>query len=489
MPTVKINSETRIGIFMLVLAQGVTGCSQDDHSTVALARISAFSTYSASLGTTIHVAGDYPMDAVYAFNFRGSYTREDGTASAVTSARLSAQRVSPSLLDMDLSPFSHPFDKQQQPGVFKGTVELEATMANGAMLAGEPFDIEFEIEPSIVVREFAPVVCNMPVAQRLLAGGSYQLTVEFLGFNPTQVDYEFHAPGFHGGVQRLTHHSIQEKIDIVGPDDGLIALPSVSDDVSGYSLSVIITAFGADGSKVVSEFTGTVHRVIEVVPGDVLRIGSCDDFAELGCTSDGEASVKVPPELIRTKSYAVDWNQMPGLREESPLATLPGYSDGIIPTFYDPNQDRLVWMAPGSAGLDDRLLQDEISCAMTSEDRNFPVPGVDPMVKPTSPSSWAGTDQIHKRCSEYDPIVSARNSLGMELYSQREQTEDQAALLYVQAVQLIRRLDILRHDACGNASLIGTVDFTDWFWTPQWVSAPSCSNAAQVPPSTCEVRH
>lgn len=308
-------------VFALALGlAGLPACAANidtsDTPERAAPQLGALSTYRASLGDVVRAVGaDIPEDADHFLRFAGTFDGSD-TVSETVDLREPVTRVDSGLVEWErFGPYELPFTRLgARTGVFHGTVILESELDDGTLLTSEPLPIEFEVAPSLVVRDFQPTMANCARAATVAIGEiPYRLDVEAVGITPVQFNYIFATPTIDGTEPIVERHLVSGAMDSLG-DRGDFVLPPVPQGRQFYSLIVGIEATDASGQTVSNAFAVEVHRPIELYYNGNVEIAEILPAQPVsacipGGSSGRDVSYDETVSETRMRGYDIGWNQ------------------------------------------------------------------------------------------------------------------------------------------------------------------------------------
>lgn len=471
------------------------------------ARIRAFSTSAASLGTVIDAYGEGlpdPSDGQLALIFEGVFRRDDGATEDVA-LEVPTRRVDGGTLRWDgFGPYSVPFTRTgDRLGELDGTVRVRWVTAEGETVdAAATTPVRLRVLPSIVVRSFQPraASCAEPVL-RALGGVPYVLEVEAVGFEPSRYTYTFTVPSL-GVADSIRHVGVGPR-DRVG-DDGSILLPEVPDGSRAYGLIVSVQARGADGTEHQTLFALGVHRPMEVYYDGHVDVAELHAPAPVsGCIPGGVTGRVVEytesESETRSRSYAVDWNDAwlsshtRTHSESSTSTTSQSNTVGMSTT----DGSSFNWQVGGEGGgtfgigglvevglkTSGHVGGESFQSSTRSNSQTLTVGRSE-----TTTDTESVTDEVSGSTGEeFRWQVSSTDQLARGLSA--SVVAGTHGVFYRQTVRLRRRASLLTFNLCGRARVVGDVELQDWTWAPDLGVSSTCPPLprSNLPPPQCVI--
>lgn len=471
------------------------------------AHVVALSTYDASVGTLIEAYGynfPTPGDGQVGLHFLGSFETPDGQIIPVD-LTAPARRVNGSTLRWtNFGPFYNPFNPDGGIGTFHGTVGAQVTLPDGSTVDDpDPTEIDFDIAPSVVVREFQPTSanCNGGVL-RAIGGATYRVGVETLGFDPVSITYTLSAPAL-GMPPVSVRHLPTGRYDLVG-EFGDFTVPPVPDDLPAYGAVMSIQAKDEDGAIRQSVFGLTVHRPIEVYyNGNVEVAEVLAPVPVSGCIPGGlngrDVAYSETQSEVRSRNYAVSWNETwlnshtvaAGSQETIGLSESNGV--GFSTTDGQTFRWSLGTEVGGEFGLDGLVSIGVKANSEVGGDRSRSVTnnasretGVNASTTTTETESFS-EQSGGGRAEAFAWTVSSAQSISTGFGG--HVIAGTFGVFYRQTIRLTRRAAVVAYNQCGYAKVVGDVDFTDWQWSPDLGLSNQCPPLppSNLPPAACYV--
>lgn len=348
----------------------VGGCASTDDSAKDKAttapHLLALTSYSASLGTPIDgIIANPPSGVVTKAElvFDGTFTHPDGRTENVSMSQEANRIEAGAVRWTSFGPFNNPFTSgEPDVGVYTGKVGIRFTSPDGTQTTDEePLQVRFEVKPSIVITELQPTSasCGKP-ALRLIGAMPYKLRAKAIGFNATNIDYQFTVPSIipdqdgkpafdvdkdgkaQTTVTRFSHAMVGNEDAIDGKKD-VLTLPPVPMDVPNYGVIMAVTAKDDQGHQVSTTFGMTAHRPLEVfydgrfqlsqiypaepvsacIPGG--QQGRSVDYSEAKTETRARTlSVTLSKSLVKTDEN--NWSTSDGKTVTHGTTTTDGYS-------------------------------------------------------------------------------------------------------------------------------------------------------------------
>jgi len=492
---------------------GLVGCAAnadpigESGDALVEPRLEALNTYSASVGDVIEALGaDIDEDAEHFLVWEGSFDAADGMSDPV-SLREPVRRVDGGMVEWTrFGPHAMPFSPRgARTGTFYGTVRLEADHTVGdetITLSSEPLDVVFDVEPSIIVREFQPITASCAQPATLALGEvPYRLGVEVIGIDPAQFTYTVATPQIDGREPLVERHLVEGRFDELG-GRGDFVLPAVPLDRQAYGLVVIIEATATDGRRVQTSFAVEVHRPIEVFYNGNVQIAEILPPQPVSaCMPGGESGRSVTYNETqvetRSRSYNVGWDESwrsthtvaEGSSETVGASTTNGVGYGVS------EGNSVTWQVGSEVsgtfslgeavklGVSGSVSRAETNSRTESQNRNR-TDGLSEST--TTTNTETNSEEIGGRTSEgFEWEVSSSESIargfGGTVIAQRY------GVFYRQAMRLVRRGALVTYNQCGAPEMVGEVDFVDWTWAADLAQADSCPPlpASNLPQAEC----
>jgi len=485
---------------------GLAGCATnvdpvgDTEDPLVEPRLEALNTYRASVGDVIEALGaDFAADADHYLVWEGSFDAADGMSDPV-SLREPVRRVDGGMVEWTrFGPHAMPFSPRgARVGTFYGTIRLEAEHAVGddtVTLSSDPLDVVFDVEPSIIVREFQPITgsCAQP-ATLALGEVPYRLGVEAIGIEPAQFSYTISTPQIDDIEPIVERHLVEGRFDEIGARGDLI-LPAVPADRQAYGLVVTIEATSADGQRVHTSFAVEVHRPIEVFYNGNVQIAEILPPQPVSaCMPGGESGRMVTYNETqvetRSRSYNVGWDESwrsthtvaEGSSDTVGASTTNGVGYGVSmgnSVTWQVGTEVSGTFSLGEAvklGVSGSVSRAETNSRTESTNRNR-TDGLSESTTTTNTES--NSEEIGGSSSEgFEWEVSSSESIargfGGTVIAQR------FGVFYRQAMRLVRRGALVTYNQCGAPEMVGEVDFVDWTWAADLAQAGECP---PLPPS------
>jgi hypothetical protein len=486
------------------------GCSGSeiavDPAPVETAHVAALSTYDASIGTLIEAYGTGfppPTEGKVSLVFRGTFTGQDGQRRPVELIADTRRVDSTTLRWTGFGPYQNPFAPTGDPlGSFEGTVAARIDRSDGIVAEDpSPSQIDFDVGPSVIVRELQPITasCNGGVL-RALGGAPYRLRVEALGFDPAAWDVSFTAPStdidpIH--LRTLARGPLAE----LGNRGDLI-LPDVPEGIPSYGAVVRISGRTTEGKVYETAFGLTVHRPIEVFYNGNIEVGEVlAPVPVSGCIPGGingrSAEYAESESETRSRSFDIGWNQ--SWLSEHTVATGSEQTIGLSESngvgFSTTDGESFNWSlggeVSGSFGLDKLVglgvkISGEIGgeTSRSSESSQNRESGVNQSTSTTESESISEANQ-REQSAGFAWQVSSSTEISRGFSG--EILPNSYGVFYRQTLRLVRRAAIVAYNQCGYAKVVGDLDFVDWAWSPDLGLGPSCPPlpASNLPPPSC----
>ena len=171
-----------------------------------------------------------------------------------------------------VGPFEHPFiqGSSSETGTFEGRVYAVNVTEDGKAVYGEGTAFNLEIEPSIAIELWEPVIadCGQP-ALRGLGGLAYIMRVRAVGFEPKSFRYVLGQT--NGEEIVLVERAAKGSVDVIGGPELPLMLNDIPDQLAFYATSWSVEAEDAEGRVYENILPFTVHRPIDHYTDPKLR--------------------------------------------------------------------------------------------------------------------------------------------------------------------------------------------------------------------------
>lgn len=503
---------TYIHIYPMLIGAALAGCGGElgvgpAEDSPAATEILALSTYAASLGTLIEVYGSAfpdPSQGTLELEFEGRFRRADGSEEAVSFSE-GARFVDPATARWTgFGPFRNPFSASEQIGTFVGEVRGRIRRPDGSRTESSPqLDIDFEVRPSLVVRDFQPVSasCSAPV-QRALGGAAYRIRVEAIGFVPAVYTYTLSTPSVAGG--RISLRQLGSgTLDTVG-QRGELVMPDVPEALPSYGAVLSIEARAASGESYGSVFGFEVHRPLEVFyNGNVQVAEVLAPTPVSGCIPGGESGRDVDygesQTETRSKGYNLNWNEswLSSRTVSVGSQQTIGLSEQNGVGFSTTDGESFNWSlgaeVTGSVSLFKMV---ELGVGFTASRGGDRSRSVSQSVNRTSGIDASTTT------TESDSVTDQNSIDHGEGFSWKASSSESVArgfggfvlpksygVFYRQTMRVLRRAAVVTYNQCGAASVVAELDFFDWAWSPDLALSNACPPlpVSNLPAAACYV--
>ena len=499
---------TRFSILPLIAALALPACASQIETPPPVEGVSlelyGLESYEASLGQAVRVYGQgFPLDGRYELIFDGEYRTTTGSARPVNNLAMRAIFRDAATLSWDsLGPYSNPFGVDE-PGSFFGTVQIHFQPYSDTAqdLYSESMTVDFEVRPSVIVREFQPVTANCQGGQvrRALAGLPYRLGVEVMGMNPETITYTLSVPEISLPTIRLRHIATAT-FDEAGEEQNLI-FPDVPDAMNSYLGVVTIETNGFDGSRVIGSFATKVHRPIEIYYNGNYEIAQRYTPEPVsGCTAGGEAGREVRysegTSLSLSRNFSTSfnsgWNNMRTFSEGSQETVGRNFSNGI--GFGTTDSVSWRWDAGGEIKGEVGLLGTGTSASArfgvandrgttTNRSQNS-MEGLSESQTTTESESYSNGESLSRGESLGD---SASSSSAISSDISGRVIAGTFGVWYRQATRIVRRGHLVAYNLCGEGEIVSDAELEDWLFAVDLALGNSCDNfpASNLPPAEC----
>lgn len=478
-----------------------------DAPPVAQAKVLALSSYAASVGTMIEAYGtDFPrnVDGQTQLRFVGNFRTASGANEPIDMA-IPVRRVDEGTLRWgNFGPYENPFSRSQEIGWFHGTVGARVVHRDGTVVdEASPAKVDFEVKPSIIVKEFQPVTatCDSGIL-RGIGGAAYRIEVEAIGFEAETFTYVLSAPALRMDPLRIRTIAKDNGSELGDRAD--LILPPVPSGVPSYGAIITVQAEGKNGEFVQSSFGLGVHRPLEIYYNGNIEVAEVLAPAPTsGCMPGGVVGVDVSyseaQSETRSRSFAVSWSEswLNSHTVSQGSSDTIGLSERNGVGFSTTNGQNFNWSlgseVSGSIGLD-KLVQMGVKVnaeagggtnqsATQSANREQGVNAATTTTETESVSqSQGGSAAEAFGWSVSSTEVISRGFGGFVI-------PGTFGVFYRQTLRLMRRAALVAYNQCGYANVVGEVDFTDWTWSPDLALGESCPPlpASNLPPAQCNI--
>lgn len=500
-------------IFGGVILGGLVGCGGEASVAPAdpgpvVGHVAALSTYEASLGTLVEAYGTQfpaPAEGQLSLVFRGEFRGADGETAKVELAAPVRRVDSTTLRWTGFGPYQNPFRPGAAPlGVLSGTVGVRLVTPDGAVHdEASPVPLTFTVAPSLQVEELQPTTasCNGGVL-RALGGAPYRLAIRAHGFTPTVYQVAFSAPNAKVRGFQIRTLAKGDRVTLGGRGD--LILPPVPDGVPSYGAILELSAQDEAGRVVRSVFGLTVHRPIEVYYNGNVEVGEVlAPVPVSGCIPGGlngrDAEYSEAESETRSRGYDVSWNQswLSQHTVEQGSGQTVGLSEtngvGFATTDGQSFSFSLGTEVGGTFGLSELVsLGVKANATATSE------------VNRSDERSANRSSGVNRESSttETESLSEANERGEGQGFSWEVNSSQQISrgfggriiagsygVFYRQTLRLVRRAAVVAYNQCGQAQVVGDVDFSDWTWSPDLALGPACPPLppSNLPPASCLV--
>lgn len=482
----------------------------------AAPQLGALSTYRASLGDVVRAVGaDIPEGADHFLRFEGTFDGADSVSETV-SLREPVRRVDSGLVEWErFGPYDLPFSRLgARTGMFHGTVALESELEDGTLLTSEPLTIEFEVAPSLIVRDFQPIMASCARPATVAIGEiPYRLDVEAIGISPVQYNYVFATPTLDGTEPMVERHLRTASTDSLG-DRGDFVLPAVPEGRQFYSLIVAIEATDASGQVVRNAFAVEVHRPIELYYNGNIEIAEILPAQPVSaCMPGGDNGREVTYDETqvetRMRAYEIGWNETwrasHSVSEGSSTTVGATVTNGI--GYGISNTNSVTWSvgseistevgASGTFGISQLIsvgVSGKVGTALSTErsETNSTTTSASAertegvsASRTTTNTETSTTEEGGGRSEGFQWSVSSSESIGRGFGGTI--IAGRFGVFYRQTMRLVRRAALVSYNLCGAPEVVGEVDFTDWAWAADLAQSDACPPlpASNLPEAVC----
>ena len=490
------------------VAVAIMGCAGDGGgygNSLIGPQILSLSTYSGKVGDSIQVVGTgFPSndEARVDLHWRGTYVH-GGTMENVNAVMLGDFTDANTVNIAYLGPFTVPFSRTgDQAGTFQGTITPVITYDDPSLgrKEGTPFDVRFEVEPSIIITNLQPIdaQCSRPV-RRLLGGFAYRIGVRAVGFRPTNFTYQFLGLP-NTGDRLLVRHPANGMTDQAGDSFAFVLDPVTSEDQRGYKTTLVVSSLDDRGVAHEIRVVLTVHRAFEAVydgSAKVAQIYAPVQVAHCQSGSLGGAAYNFTESQTetRTRQLTVSFDQSWAQMVQNSKAT--GHTETNGNRFDTSNSDTVGWTtntqtktqgetsigAIVKVALQAHYVQDKGFSGSSTQGRSV---GQDHSEQDTISESVTSGESyaLSRGNSEFFNVSSAdqkSSSITATIFA------GHFGVLYRQTTRLVRNVRLISYNLCGEPREAGTTNVMDWLWGSDVAQGIDCNPAppSQLPPARC----
>ena len=314
-----MNHVTALAVVALVAAGCALGGEDEGGGTLPGARIIALSQYSGMLGDPIDVYVTElptPDEGRLEICFEGRFDADAGGGCQVDTCYPLRRIDDTTVRWSHFGPYQEPFCGASDgvEGRFQGDVTLHLITPDGESLhQAQPLaDIDFEVQPSLVIADFQPLTssCSGPI-KRVIGGIPYMMQVNPNGFDAVHYTYHFNAPsiGESFSVRQVAQGAAGDAIGM----NGDFVFPPVPSGLKSYGALVSVLAQDATGRQYANVVAFTVHRPLEIFANGSVKVSEI--FAPepiSGCLFGTQSGLTVSQSEVRTdtrsRSLSTNWS-------------------------------------------------------------------------------------------------------------------------------------------------------------------------------------
>jgi hypothetical protein len=430
--------------------------------------------------------------------FTGTYFRSDGLEEDVDFT-IEPEVLSETQVSWKFGPYQVPFcSTGDKTGTFWGDIRAINVLKEGGELLQEgTLGVEIQVLPSIVVRSFQPAMADcVSHSDMVLDHVPYQLEVEAIGFQPVDFKYTI-SPGAlmspdttqdASSEPTIVTHSANGSWDRLGDQEYFNFAP-VPFGVHGYDTWVKIEARAVGGEThsyllpltvrqpLVARYAGQVEvaQIYDAVP-----VSGCIYGDETGRSVQYTETHEEVRERELGTSYSTGWEQS---YTESHTATYGeggaeanrvGFSttDGMT---FGWNVNTEVSGEVGFQGL--AKVGFSVGMGISFEQSHSETVSGDHTVSSNWNYSEAATESqtaSETVTQEGSEILRVRSSESESLNYAAELLPMKYGVFYRQTTRLVRKVEIVAYDLCGNWTVVGSMMLSDYTWAPDLAMGDTC---------------
>ena len=502
-----------MSVFLTVALAGCFNMPQDDDDKrkdsgvdpdpVEAPGLNSISAQSIKVGDSLSFTGhDFVDDnrAHTLITFQGTYYRSDGQEEHVDFT------IEPEVVNENeavwrkFGPYDVPFCASgDQTGTFWGKIQAFNVMKDTEEEIPQEgsLDIELQVMPSITVRMFQPTTADCRTRSDVVLDHiPYKLEVAAVGFTPTEYKYTLSPgalmspnpedPPFEEEIEIL--HSVTNRVDRLGINEHLNFAP-VPYGIYGYNSWIKIEARSTNGENLSYLMPLTVrHPLVARYAGKVEVAQIYDAVPVSGCIYGDETGRTVQytetHEEVREREYGTTftsgWEQSyteshtESYGEGGSEANRIGFSttDGVS---FGWNMNTEV---SGSVGIDSiAKVGVSVGMGVSFEQSHSETVSGDQTV--TSSWDWTQATTQSQTASQSveqsgTEIMRVRSSDSESLNFSVDLLPMKYGVFYRQTTRLVRRVEVVAYDLCGNWTTVGTMYLSDYTWAPDLAMDDQC---------------
>jgi hypothetical protein len=464
--------------------------------------VSSISSQTLRVGDPVNLSGENFVDddrGKTQFIFRGTYYRSDGNEEQVDFTVEDVDIMNPNEASWKFGPYDVPFCQSgDQTGTFWGEIQAVTVPYEGTELVQNgSLNVELQVLPSIVVRSFQPTMADcLRRSDVILDHIPYKLEVVAVGFTPKNFTYTISegalmSPNAEDQAYEEPfeiQHTVSGKVDKLGEQEYLNFAP-VPYGLHGYDTWIKVEAEALGGEQysylmpltvrhpLVARYAGRVEvaQIYEAVP-----VSGCIYGDETGRT----VQYTETHEEVREREYGTTltagWehsytqSHTDTYGEGGSQANTIGFSttDGVS---FGWNMNTEV---SGSVGID-AIAKVGVSVGMgvSFEQRHEETQSG----SYTEEANWNWSQAVSQSETASQTVEQSGTEVMRVRSSNSESLNFSAELLpmkygvfYRQTTRLVRRIEVVAYDLCGNWTEVGTMHLSDYTWAPDLAMGDSC---------------
>ncbi len=432
--------------------------------------------------------------------FKGTYFRSDGQQESVDLTIEPEILSSTEAIWKQFGPFDVPFCQSgDQTGTFWGTIQAVNVLRDTEeeLLQDGSVDIELQVLPSVVVRVFQPTEADCRTRSNVVLDHiPYKLEVAAVGFTPTEFKYTL-SPGAlmspnpedepsEEPIEIL--RSATSKVGKLGFNEYLNFAP-VPYGVHGYNTWIRIESRSSTGDTITHLLPLTVRQPLVARYAGKVEIAQIYDPQPVsGCIYGDETGRSVQytetHEEVREREYGTTftsgWEQSytqshtESYGEGGAEANRLGFSttDGVS---FGWNMNTEVSGSVGIEGI--AKVGVSVGMGVSFEQSHSQTTSGDKTVS----ANWNWNQAVTESQSASQTVQQSGTEIMKVRSSQSESLNFAVELLpmkygvfYRQTTRLVRKVELVAYDLCGNWTVVGSMYLSDFTWAPDLAMGDSC---------------
>lgn len=508
------NALKKLSLLVAALAVAAMGCfglpgdndnQNNNNNTVEPVKtpdLTGLSGTSLAVGDPLSFTGENFIDddrANTVITFRGTYYRSDGGEEQVD-LTIKPVVISPTQAVWErFGPYVVPFCAAgNQIGTFHGEIHATNVLKEGGQLEQEaPVTYQIQVLPSVIIRKFQPIMADCVVHSKVVLDHlPYTLEVEAVGFSPVSFEYTLSAGALmstdasQNGSSDLTviNHSAAGAVDSLGQTE-YFNFASVPYGVHGYNTSVRVDARAVGGETysyllpltvrqpLVARYAGSVEvaQIYESVP-----VSGC----MFGDQTGRDVQYTETHEEILEREYGVGFSA--GWEQSYTQAHTATYGQGGSEAnrigFSTTDGVTFGWnvntQVNGSVGFEGiAKVGFAVGMGVSAEESHSETVSGDHTVE----ANWNYNEALSQSYSASETVTREGHEILRVRSSESESLNFGVFLLpmkygvfYRQSTRLVRTMEVVAYDLCGNWTVVGTMLVSDFTFAPDLAMGDNC---------------